>query len=121
MNAVTGFWIQLTGTLSVPCMIYMYYIERKCILRKRCRTTLDFIEKFRSCKQTSSRSILIFLFSTYPFISKRIFQLLPFSCHKICYDNASRYFASFIKADFSGECLDFSSRNWLLYVVYGCT
>ena len=120
INAVTDFWIQLIGTLSVPCIIYIYYIVRKCILRRRCRTSWECIEKSRSCKQTLSRIILIFLFSTYPFTSKRILQLLPFSCHRICYDNASKYCVSFIKVDFSLECLAVSSRNWLLYVVYGC-
>ena len=120
IDAVTDFFIQLIGTLSVPCIIYTYYIVRKGILRRRCRTTLEFIEKSRSCGQTYSRVILIFLFSTYPFTSKRILELLPFSCHRICYDNASKYCVSFIKADFSVECLAVSSRNWLLYFLYAC-
>ena len=120
INAVSDFWISLLLTVSVPCVIYLYYLVRKCILRKTCLTRHEFLEKVKSCKKACFRSTLIFLFSSYPITSKRILQLLQFACHKICYDSSQKYCASFIRADYSLQCLSSNSEHWLLYVVYVC-
>ena len=120
MNAIGDFWFSIIGTVFVPCAIFIYYVIKKCILLKHCRTRQEFLAKSNSCKQNCLRSTVIFLFSIYPIISKRILQLLPFSCDKICYDNASKHCPSFIKIDYSLKCLASSAKTWLLYVVYTC-
>ena len=121
INAITDLWITLLVTVLVPAVMYLYYAIRKHTFYRTCRTKQELIEKVDGCKKSCFRSTMIFLFATYPITSKRILQLLPFSCHNICYDSASQHCVSLIKADFSLNCLSFETKPWLLYFVYACT
>ena len=62
VNALSDFWISLIGTALVLCVINLYYITRRMIFRRRCRTRLEFIAKSGSCKKTCFRGAMIFLF-----------------------------------------------------------
>ena len=121
VNAITEFWISLFLTVLVPCAIFVYYVIRIRILHKHCRTRQEFLSKSKSSKESCFRSTMIFFFSSYPITSKRIIQLLPFSCHNICFDSTSKHCLSFIKADYSLKCLPSNEGHWLLYVVYVST
>ena len=118
VNAITEFWISLSLTLLVPCTIFVYYVIRIRILHKHCRTRQEFLSTSKSSKESCFRSTMIFFFSSYPITSKRIIQLLPFSCHNICFDSTSKHCLSFIKTDYSLKCLPSNEGHWLLYVVY---
>ena len=118
VNAVTEFWISLFLTVLVPCTIFIYYFIRIKILHRRCRTRQEFFRTSKTIRESCFRSTMIFLFSSYPITSKRIIQLLPFSCHNICFDSTSKYCLSFITADYSLKCLPSNEGHWLLYVVY---
>ena len=118
INAISDFWITLLSTILVPCIIYVYYFAKKCILRKTCRIRYEFLEKSNSCKKACLRATMIFLFSSYPVTSRRILQLLPFACDSICYDSGLKHCVSFLKAGYSLHCLSINSQRWLLYAVY---
>ena len=64
MNAISDLWISLLGTVLVPCIIYIYYFVRKCILHRHFRSRQEFSTKSHSLRQTCLRSTVIFLFST---------------------------------------------------------
>ena len=118
INAISDFWITLFSTVLVPCIIYVYYLVKKCILWKTCRMRHEFLEKSNICKKACLRATMIFLFSFYPVTSRRILQLLPFACSSICHDSGLKHCVSFLKADFSVQCLCINSQWWLLYAVY---
>ena len=120
LNAISDLWISLLATALVPCLIYIYYLVRKCMFLRTCRIRYKFLQKATSCKKACFRATMIFLFSTYPITSKRVLQLLPFACHNICYDSAMKHCVSFIKADYGLKCLPSDSKYWLLYAVYVC-
>ena len=73
-----------------------------------------------SIMKTCFQSTMIFLFSTYPMTSKRILQLLPFTCYNICYDSTLKHCVSIVKVDLSLKCLAVHLAEWLLYVIYVC-
>ena len=120
LNAISDLWISLLATVLVPCFIYIYYLVRKCMFHRTCRIRHEFLQKTTSCKKACFRATMIFLFSTYPITSKRVLQLLPFTCHNICYDSAMKQCISFIKADYGLKSLPSDSKYWLLYAVYVC-
>ena len=118
LNAIDEFCLSLGITLLVPLLIGTYYTIRKSYLNKAMHTQRYYIERVDTCKKQCLRSIILFLFITFPSTSRRIFQILPLACHKLCL-TASEYCISYMRADYSVKCLSSSSQiYWVLYTAY---
>ena len=64
------------------------------------------------------RSIILFLFATFPSTSRKIFQLLPIARHKLC-PTASGYCVSYLRADYPGDSRSWESPQTLLALFIG--
>ena len=118
LNAIDEFWLSLGITFLIPFIIGAYYIIRRAYLDKTVITQRVYTESVEMCRKQCVRSIILFLFATFPSTSRRIFQILPIACHKLCF-NTSRYCVSYLRADYSVKCLSASSENnWILYLAY---
>ena len=118
LNAIDEFWLSLGITFLIPLIIGAYYIIRRAYLDKTVITQRVYTKSVEMCKKQCVRSIILFLFAMFPSTSRRIFQILPIACHKLCF-NTSRYYVSYLRADYSFKCLSASSENnWILYLAY---
>ena len=118
LSAIDEFLLSLGITVLIPVLIGIYYVIRKVYLDKIATTQRAYIESIETCKKQCVRSVILFLFSTFPSTSGRIFQILPIACHKLCL-TTSKYCVSYLRADYSIKCPSFSSKNtWILYTGY---
>ena len=96
-----------------------YYSSTKAYLNKTVRTQRAYMKSITTCKKQCVRSAILFLFSILPSTSRRIFQILPIACHKLCLDASKHYCISYLRADYSIKCLSASSKNrWIIYLAY---
>ena len=108
----------LSITFLIPLIIGVYYIIRRAYLNKTVITQRAYAQSVEMCKKQCVRSIILFLYATFPSTSRRIFQILQIACHKLCF-NASGYCISYLRADYNIKCLSTSSENnWILYLAY---
>ena len=118
LNVVDEYWLSLGIIFSVPLIIGLYYVIRKVYLNKTDITYKAYIENIETCRKQCIRSIILFLFATFPSTSRKIFQLLPIACHKLCL-TGSEHCISYLRADYSVKCLSSSTKTyWILYLVY---
>ena len=117
LNAIDEFWLSLGITFLIPVIVGVCYIVRRAYLNKTEITQRAYAQSVEICRKQCVRSIILFLFATFPLTSRRIFQILPIACHKLCF-NASRYCISYLRADYSIKCLSTSSLHWILYLAY---
>ena len=118
LSAIDEFWLSLGITFLIPLIIGVYYIIRRAYLNKTVITQRACTKSVEMCRKQCVRNITLFLFAMFPSTSRRIFQILPISCHKLCF-NTSRYCISYLRADYSVKCLSTSSENnWILYLAY---
>ena len=118
LSAVDEFWLSLGITFLVPLIIGVYYLIRKIFLNKTVRTYRAYTESIETCKKQCMRSIILFLFATFPSTSRNIFQILPVACHKLCL-TASGHCFSYLRADYSIKCLSSSTETYrILYLAY---
>ena len=118
LNAIDEFWLSLGITIIVPLLIGIYYGGREAYLNKTARTQRAYMESITTCKKQCVRGVILLLFSIFPSTSKRVFQILPIACHKLCL-SASGHCISYLRADYSIKCLSVSSRkSWILYIAY---
>ena len=118
LSAIDEFLLSLGVTVLIPFLIGIYYVIRKVYLDKIATTQRAYIESIETCKKHCVRSVILFLFSTFPSTLGRIFQILPIACHQLCL-TASKYCISYLRADYSIKCPSFSSEStWILYTAY---
>ena len=118
LNAIDEFWLSLGITIIVPLFIGIYYGGRKAYLNKTIRTQRAYMKSITTCKKQCVRGVILLLFSIFPSTSRRVFQILPIACHKVCL-SASGYCISYLRADYSIKCLSVSSKkSWILYLAY---
>ena len=117
LSSVDEFWLSLGITFAVPLIIGIYYVIRKIYLDKTVRTYKAYIESIQTCKKQCVRSIILFLFATFPSTSRKIFQILPIACHKLCLTKG--HCISYLRADYSIKCLPSSKKGYrILYLAY---
>ena len=118
LNAIDQFWLSLVITFLVPFLIVICYAISRAYANVTARTQRAYMEKIDACKKQCVRCIILFLFATFPSTSRRIFQILPVGCDKLCL-TASGYCTSYLRADYSFKCLSFSSKDKsILYMAY---
>ena len=106
LNAIGEFWISLTAIAAIPSLILIYFalkgaISFYCISRKTIR------QKRMISLKNYLQSIVLFFFATYPFISSKIFHVLPGSCHTLCTVNENGHCLNkiyYLRNDYSVVC-----------------
>ena len=106
LNAIGEFWISLIAIVAIPSLVLIYFalkvaISYYCVLRN------NFRQKRMDSIKNSLQSIVLFFFATYPFISTKIFNVLPGSCHTLCTvkENGHCFHKmSYLHNDYSVEC-----------------
>ena len=118
LNAIDEFWLSLGITIIVPLLIGIYYGGREAYLNKTARTQRAYMESITTCKKQCVRGVILFLSSIFSLTSRRIFQVLPIACHKLCL-SASGYCISYLCADYGIKYLSVSSKkSSMLYLAY---
>ena len=114
MNAIRDFWFVLVATATIPFLILLYCLIRITISYLKSSTTAVFKERSRDCGQNCFRAVALFLFVTYPIISRSIVQILPISCHSFCANmdqDRCLHPLSYLHSDYSVACFSASGNN----------
>ena len=106
LNAIGEFWISLIAMVVIPSLILVYF-SLKAAISFYCISREDFRQKRLISIKNCFQSIVLFFFATYPFISTKVFHVLPGSCHTICTvkENGHCFHKmSHLRNDYSVEC-----------------
>ena len=83
LNAIGEFWISLIAMAAIPSLLAIYFAV-KVAISYCCLSRESFRHKRRNSLKTCLQSIVLFFFATNPFISTKIFHVLPAGCHTFC-------------------------------------
>ena len=106
LNAIGEFWISLIAMVVIPSLILVYF-SLKAAISFFCISRENFGQKRIISLKNSLQSIVLFFFATYPFISTKIFHVLPVSCHTLCTVKENGHCLnkmSYLRNDYSLEC-----------------
>ena len=106
LNAIGEFWISLIAMVSIPSLILIYF-SLKVATSFYCVSRENFGQKRIISLKNCLQSVVLFFFATYPFISTKVFHVLPGSCHTLCTVKENGHCLnkmSFLRNDYSVEC-----------------
>ena len=106
LNAIGEFWISLIAMVVIPFLI-LVYCSLKAAISFFCISRENFRQKRMISLKNCFQSIVLFYFATYPFISTKVFHVLPGSCHTLCTvkkDSHCLNKISYLRNDYSVEC-----------------
>ena len=106
LNAIGEFWISLIAMVAIPSLALIYFVL-KAAISYYCSSRENFGRKQMISLKNCLQSIVLFFLATYPFISTKIFHVLPGSCHTICTVEENGYClnkVSYLRSDYSVEC-----------------
>ena len=120
LNAIGEFWISLIAMAAIPSLLVIYFamkaaISYYCVPRENFRS--KGVTSLKNCLQ----SIVLFFFATYPFISTKIFNVLPAGCHTFCTVKENGHCLnkmSYLRNDYNVACPTTSSGR-SFNVLYG--
>ena len=113
LNAVHEFWISLIAMVIIPLVICIYFVI-KYVVAYCCCSNESFARKCKDSLKNCLQAVVLFFFATYPFISTKIFHLLPASCHKFCTAEKSGqclYEMSYLRNDYRIKCPNSNNVN----------
>ena len=106
LNAIGEFWISLIAMVAIPSLV-LIYLALRVALSFYCNSRNSFGQKRMNLLKSCLQSIALFFFATYPFISTKIFHVLPGSCHTLCTMKENGHCLnkiSYLRNDYSVEC-----------------
>ena len=106
LNAIGEFWISLIAMVAIPSLALIYFVL-KAAISYYCSSRENFGRKQMISLKNCLQSIVLFFLATYPFISTKIFHVLPGSCHTICTVKENGHClnkVSYLRNDYSVEC-----------------
>ena len=120
----TSFMTSAVVTLVFALMAIIYYqLRRLYTIKIKNYNTRD-VKDLSEAKEAYFRYVFLLMFTMFPTTSTQVFQMLPFSCHKICVDIDNKSCRSYLRSDYSVECFTGAYNNFvvlafvmLLYVV----
>ena len=106
LNAIGEFWFSLIAMAIIPSLLLIYFALKTAI--SYCYVSEeDFGRKREVSVKNCLQSIVLFFFATYPFISTKIFHVLPAGCHKFCTVKKNGHCLnrmSYLHNDYSVKC-----------------
>ena len=121
LDAVREFWISLIAMAAIPSLLVTYFtlkasISYYCLSRERFRS------RGRISLKNCLQSIVLFFFATYPFISTKIFHVLPAGCQTFCTMKENGHCLnkmSYLRNDYSVICpTEKRGRSFNVYYGY---
>ena len=106
LNAIGEFWISLIAMAAIPSFVLIYF-ALKVAISYNCVSRENFRQKRMISLKNCLQSIVLFFFATYPFISTKIFNVLPGSCHTLCTVTENGHCLNkmaYLRNDYSVEC-----------------
>ena len=121
LNAIGEFWISLIAMAAIPSLL-MTYFTVKATISYYCVSRENFRGRRKTSLKNCLQSIVLFFFATFPFISTKIFHVLPAACHKICTvkeNGDCLNEISYLRNDYNVACPTKSSgRNFKVWYGY---
>ena len=114
MNAVREFWIVLIITLVVPVIGLVCFFSKSLYFYTHEVYASDFKRKRNLYCRNCIKVMALFLYISYPLISSRIFQILPFNCHKFCIlreQGTCLQSMSYLRSDYSISCASMAKKE----------
>ena len=108
LNAIGEFWISLIAMAAIPSLLLIYF-AMKAVISYCCVSRETYRSRWRISLKTCLQSTVLFFFATYPFISTKIFHVLPASCDTFCTVKENGYCRneiSYLRNDYSVKCPD---------------
>ena len=106
LNAIGEFWISLIAMVAIPSLALIYF-ALKVVISFYCVAQENIGQKRMISLKNCLQSIVLFFFATYPFISTKIFHVLPGSCHTFCTVKENGHCLSkmsYLRNDYSVVC-----------------
>ena len=122
LNAVGEFWISLIAMATIPSLLLIYF-GLKAAISYYCGSRENLKSDRRISLKNCLQSIVLFFFATYPYISTKIFHVLPAGCHTFCSvkeNGRCLYRRSYLRNDYSVKCPNaHDNRGFNAYYAYG--
>ena len=121
IDVVKEFWFVLIITLTIPALSVIYFLLKACFLRFQEIDSFKLKRKRIKCGVNCIKFVALFLFTTYPLTSTKIFQILPVSCHSFCtakHDGVCVHTLSYLRSDYSIPCPTFGSHRSAMVAAY---
>ena len=122
LNAIGEFWISLIAMAAIPSLLVIYFAV-KVAISYCCLSRETFRRRWRTSLKNCLQSIVLFFFATYPFISTKIFHVLPAGCHTFCNVKENGHCLnkiSYLRNDYNVKCPSTNSGGsfnvWYGYV-----
>ena len=122
LNAIGEFWISLIAMAAIPSLLVIYFAV-KVAISYCCLSRESFRHKRGTSSKNCFQSIVLFFFATYPFISTKIFHVLPAGCHTFCTVKENGHCVnriSYLRNDYNVKCPSTNSGGsfnvWYGYV-----
>ena len=106
LNAIGEFWISLIAMAAIPSLLVIYFAV-KVAISYCCHSRESFRRRGRTSLMNCLQSIVLFFFATYPFISTKIFHVLPAGCHTFCTVKENGHCLnriSYLRNDYNVKC-----------------
>ena len=122
LNSIGEFWISLIAMAAIPSLLVIYFAV-KVAISYCCLSRETFRRRWRTSLKNCLQSIVLFFFATYPFISTKIFHVLPAGCHTFCTVKENEQCLnriSYLRNDYNVKCPSTNSGGsfnvWYGYV-----
>ena len=122
LNAIGEFWISLIAMAAIPSLLAIYFAV-KVAISYCCHSRESFRRRGKTSLKNCLQSIVLFFFATYPFISTKIFHVLPAGCHTFCTVKENEQCLnriSYLRNDYNVKCPSTNSggsfKVWYGYV-----
>ena len=122
LNAIGEFWISLIAMAAIPFLLVIYFAV-KVAISYCCLSRESFRRRGKTSLKNCLQSIVLFFFATYPFISTKIFHVLPAGCHTFCTVKENGHCLnriSYLRNDYNVKCPSTNSGGsfnvWYGYV-----
>jgi len=122
LNAIGEFWISLIAMAAIPSLLVIYFAV-KVAISYFCLSRESFRGRGSTSLKNCLQSIVLFFFATYPFISTKIFHVLPAGCHTFCTVKENEQCLnriSYLRNDYNVKCPSTNSGGsfnvWYGYV-----
>ena len=106
LNAIGEFWISLIAMVAIPSLV-LIYCSLKIAISFYCVSRENFEQRRKISLKNCLQSLVLFFFATYPFLSTKIFHVLPGSCHTLCTIKENGHCLnkmSYLRNDYRVEC-----------------
>ena len=123
IDAFTELWLILITIAGISFLIVVYYFTKSLYIyyQYQCSSAFEVEKRRYVCGRNCISFVALLLFVTYIFISKKIIEILPISCHSFCtarQNDKCVHSMSFLRSDYSTPCPTMDDNKTIVIIGY---